>query len=801
VSDEPVSSHNASSANLRYRADACVIDLAAREILRDGVRVEVEAKVFDLIALLVRHHDRALSKRELGDALWADRAVTDAALSQLLRKARRALGDDGDAQRLIRTVHGRGLQWVAPLSIDTETIPLPSSPALIEAQQEAQPAVTALPRQRRARWKLASLAAIALLAIGGFLLLREKRLIEAEATALPARLIVLPTLDRSGESELAWTRSGLMGLMSSLIRNQVGIEVITAPDKDDTDKGIDATDKVSLKHLHESSGATHVVTTELRKLGPLYELELRVLALDKDNEYREVLRGSTPAALAAAAAERVQARFRHDTTTTTGTPVADIDDPFIAEVYARGIDAQLHGDHVGAKKYFDICLDHDPQLLWPRLQLTIAQTATGEIAQAHENAERVAASAKARGLTTLYIQAMHQLASIAFRQGDLETASQHLDAALAELPAEEQPLLRIDLLIAYGSVESERGHWTESRQRLDQAFQLAREAGDRRRQASALLNLSVLENADGDSAAALARLREALDAARAAGDGAIEVATLLNLGGVEYNAGRPLDAAALIKQCLRLAKQRADRQVQVFSAIMLSWIVAAFDHDDDARRLAEAVAAISERDQNRYWQAEAHWLLSNLAGRQQLWPQTLTELDRARALYEEIGMTRNVGQILADTVQIATRAGDTQRAQAAADSYRSLAAAESDDTQISARLPLIDAQLLHGRGDRRGAMEALAHFVHSRGNDRGPATQAALYELGRWQIELGESVALLAEPAWTSWLDQLPDAIKLRIEALRASGRIAEADTEHARLEKLSRSPELRLDTDLFVIP
>ena len=81
-----------------YRIGDYSIDLAAREIRRGDVSVDVEAKVFDLIALLLDQRDRALSKREINDTLWGQRPVTDAALSQLLSKARRALGDDGESQ-------------------------------------------------------------------------------------------------------------------------------------------------------------------------------------------------------------------------------------------------------------------------------------------------------------------------------------------------------------------------------------------------------------------------------------------------------------------------------------------------------------------------------------------------------------------------------------------------------------------------------------------------------------------------------------------------------------------------------
>src|SRR5690242_4554726 len=84
-----------SSPIRRYRFADVEIDLGAREIRRQGARVDVEAKVFDLIELLLLARGRALTKTELVSALWGGRPVTDAALSQQLRKARRALGDDG----------------------------------------------------------------------------------------------------------------------------------------------------------------------------------------------------------------------------------------------------------------------------------------------------------------------------------------------------------------------------------------------------------------------------------------------------------------------------------------------------------------------------------------------------------------------------------------------------------------------------------------------------------------------------------------------------------------------------------
>src|SRR3569623_1569072 len=89
---------------------------ACRQLLRAGTPVDLDAKVFDLIVLLVENRERALGKQEVISALWGHRPITDAALSQLLYKARRALNDDGDRQAVIRTVYGRGLQWMAAVT-------------------------------------------------------------------------------------------------------------------------------------------------------------------------------------------------------------------------------------------------------------------------------------------------------------------------------------------------------------------------------------------------------------------------------------------------------------------------------------------------------------------------------------------------------------------------------------------------------------------------------------------------------------------------------------------------------------
>ena len=75
--------------------------------------VHVEPQVFGLLHHLVVNNDRVVSKEELLDAIWGDRFVSESALTSRVKAARRAVGDDGRAQRVIKTVHARGYQLVA----------------------------------------------------------------------------------------------------------------------------------------------------------------------------------------------------------------------------------------------------------------------------------------------------------------------------------------------------------------------------------------------------------------------------------------------------------------------------------------------------------------------------------------------------------------------------------------------------------------------------------------------------------------------------------------------------------------
>jgi TolB-like protein/Flp pilus assembly protein TadD len=118
---------------LDFRFGDFEINLARRELRRAGAVVHLEPQVFDLLVHLVQNRDRIVSKDELIDVIWHGRIVSEAALSSRISAARRALGDSGNDQSLIRTMYKRGFRFVGELAVDAASAPAaiadPQAPA------------------------------------------------------------------------------------------------------------------------------------------------------------------------------------------------------------------------------------------------------------------------------------------------------------------------------------------------------------------------------------------------------------------------------------------------------------------------------------------------------------------------------------------------------------------------------------------------------------------------------------------------------------------------------------------------
>ena len=121
-----------------YQFDDIVLDTRSYRLHCAGQLQDVEPQVFEVLVVLVENRDRMVSKDELIDLVWRGRVVSDTAVSSRIKSARRAIGDDGKAQRLIKTRHGRGYQFIGALSAgDTGT------GSFVAAHKESKPQAAA----------------------------------------------------------------------------------------------------------------------------------------------------------------------------------------------------------------------------------------------------------------------------------------------------------------------------------------------------------------------------------------------------------------------------------------------------------------------------------------------------------------------------------------------------------------------------------------------------------------------------------------------------------------------------------
>ena len=113
-----------------FQFDNYLLDIDRRELRRGNELVSLEPQVFDLLVYLVRNRDRVVSKDDLIHGVWGGRIVSDSALTTRVNAARSAVGDSGAAQRLIRTVHRRGVRFVGEVIEDGKLAPrVAASPA------------------------------------------------------------------------------------------------------------------------------------------------------------------------------------------------------------------------------------------------------------------------------------------------------------------------------------------------------------------------------------------------------------------------------------------------------------------------------------------------------------------------------------------------------------------------------------------------------------------------------------------------------------------------------------------------
>jgi DNA-binding winged helix-turn-helix (wHTH) protein/tetratricopeptide (TPR) repeat protein len=412
-----------------YLFGECRLDLSARELHCAGELLSLSPKVFDCIAYLIEHRDRAVGRDELIAAVWGRVDVTDTLLGQTVLKARRAVGDTGNEQNAIRTVPRFGYRWVAEVSLEDPAAATPQTAASIHdapadtiasargAQDEpAEKAASEPPASRgnvMQRWSRGWRATALLLVLAVFASSAIWRMSASRHDDTPPAnastregaadaTAVLP-VEITSQGDWSWLRLGLMDLIATRMR-AAGVAVVPSENVVALlrDAGADAMKKVA-----EGTGARAVILPSATKSAQGWVVRLTLHAAD-GSEHEVEARSADAIEAGREAADRLLALLgkhaRGETDAARDLPAA--------ELISRAEAALLTDDLATARHLLESApaeMQHSPEL---RLRL----------------------------------------AQVDFRAGQLDSARTRLDALLAEVSAESDPVLRARILNGSGVV-------------------------------------------------------------------------------------------------------------------------------------------------------------------------------------------------------------------------------------------------------------------------------------------------------------------------------------------------------------
>lgn len=410
----------------------------SRELRWRGAPVSLPLKSFDCLVYLIERSQRAVGRDELISAVWGRADVSDALLGQTLARARRAVGDSGEAQSVIRTVPGFGYQWVAPVSTtDVHAIAdeTPRTTERVPGFDIPDPiAVRASPRAARTVASALALLALAAAAIAIFVFVRRESAFETNARAAANTYLVLPVAVTEDEPDTRWIRLGAMDFVASRLRDRAGLPVLPADQtiaylgsRHDTDLA----DPAERWRLAQAAGATHVLAASAHRTENGWSFELHVQDAEQTSRYAAT--AATPLEAADLAIGELLVASG------AGAAATEPQFPSVVELRQRIDAAFLEGDLRHASELIEAAPLEAQQDPGVAVRAAEVDERAGRMELAEREFSRLAdgggASAAVHG------RALYGLCAIAYRRNDLEGAEGHCRDALAALANQREPML------------------------------------------------------------------------------------------------------------------------------------------------------------------------------------------------------------------------------------------------------------------------------------------------------------------------------------------------------------------------
>ncbi len=630
-----------------YKFSSCVVDADRRELMRAGDAVTMQPKAFELLLYLLRNRHRAVDKDELQDELWPRSIVTETALTRCVMKARRAVGDDADKQAIIKTVHGHGYRFTASIEDATK-----EGPAATEA-----PVVKTRRRRNLQGIRVVAASAVLLTVIVGAWLY-----FTPPALSGPVRLAVLPIENATGDSQLDWVTSGLLALMNRMLQDG-GIDIVssrevTALAGNESLSELIATGSEFREKLARTTAATHVLAARLEDNNGLYRLTY-TLADANRRPTRRTMVGTEPAILVRDVVDTVTAQIVEE------PPPSDAQssvskDAFLNEAYARAMALYHEGRYEDAKSLFEVIIEQEPQLFWPRYERALALRNLRDF----ESAEREL---------------------LALRE---ETASQGREKEHASVEN------------ALGIIYMGKRRNDEARVAFDKVVEISLRIDNKLRAATGYENLGLLEKNQGNSQQAYAYMQMA-EQVYTDTDIAMLPGTLLNnMAGILMQMGQFEDAEQHSIRAVETFRYTGKRLYESYALSRLSDIYTNLRVYDDALEMAERSLSVRRELNDPHGIGASLINISDIASQRGNITQSL---QTAKEAYD-IGIDNDdEGIAVAAKVRIARaelRLGNPETAIAHWAEIETIASTGGDRRNVfGARLGMAQAQIEMGRYD------------------------------------------------------------------------------------------------------
>ena len=723
------------------------LDAATRELRKYGERIALPSRVFACLLYLIERHERAVGRDELIEAMWDGRSATDVQLAQLILQCRRAVDDDGQVQRAIRTVAGFGYRWVQALQVDGdgEAIAAGDSPARESAPADAEPAATPAaapavgPRNSRRRsFALAAVAAAILLALAAFALWHG---IGGRHAASGVALVLVSPI-RVADGEARWLRLGGMDVVVERLRhNQVPVlsSEATVAMLQTGDAQAAGDDARRLAAQAKTIGAAAVLAISAARAGPLWRM---TASLQEDGVpmREESVEREDPLLALRALADRASGLLGHP----VAEPDARIDNSAVATTLQQARAALLSNDPERARALLQsdpVLVANEPLL---RQQLADVDIRAGRYAQARATLDDLLAHTQ--GDVGFRARLLDSRGMVAVRTGRFADAGNDFSEALALLDPGGDAITLGRAWLGRGISRTSLQDYPGAQSDYARARDLFDKAGDAGSVARVDSDIGALEILRGHMAQADAYLQRALERFHDLGMVQEEINALQLSFVARRGQLKNADAAAAIERAWALRARIVSPSSRLSTSLYRVESLLSLGREDEARMLLDSLdgsaqaAAGAEGERWQLMRAEQQ----HAAGQLEQALQTLAPVSEAPHASADDDSVRASVALLRARLERALRRGDADRP------------AERAETEIAAPTPRTPLRLL-----------AAANRAWAR--DDAAAAEAAFAAALRLADEQGIAQTLAA-------------VVADEVDYLLAAGRVAEAGAVAARI-------------------